>query len=271
MFRRNRPLIARSAARNTRINPSQFPRSSSMGRRLLALSTSAFRPRARSTAPTPCTDPDYSAAYVVLHTDAARARGHGLTFTNGRGTEVVRRRRPRARAARRRPDARGHHRRHAGVLAQPRLRQPAALARPEKGVMHLAHGRGRQCGLGSVGQARGQAALAAAHRPAARGARRCDRLPLHRRTRSRRTRRSTSCAARRRDASSASASSLRAAATPPTRRRPAGSATTTRSRGARARRRRRRVPHVKMKVGRDLEPTSAAPRSSARRSAPTAC
>jgi len=33
------------------------------------------------------TSPDYSAAYVVLHTDD-EASGHGLTFTNGRGTEV---------------------------------------------------------------------------------------------------------------------------------------------------------------------------------------
>ena len=32
-------------------------------------------------------EPDYSAAYVVLHTDSG-ATGHGLTFTNGRGTEV---------------------------------------------------------------------------------------------------------------------------------------------------------------------------------------
>jgi L-fuconate dehydratase len=36
------------------------------------------------------TDPDYSAAYVVLHTDAADGlEGHGFTFTTGRGTEVV--------------------------------------------------------------------------------------------------------------------------------------------------------------------------------------
>src|SRR5689334_22665248 len=36
------------------------------------------------------TSPDYSAAYVVLHTDAGvEPSGHGLTFTNGRGTEVV--------------------------------------------------------------------------------------------------------------------------------------------------------------------------------------
>src|SRR6185503_10483861 len=35
-------------------------------------------------------DPDYSAAYVVLQTDAGDGlEGHGLTFTIGRGTEVV--------------------------------------------------------------------------------------------------------------------------------------------------------------------------------------
>jgi L-fuconate dehydratase len=34
------------------------------------------------------TSPDYSAAYVVLHTDDPDLSGHGLTFTNGRGTEV---------------------------------------------------------------------------------------------------------------------------------------------------------------------------------------
>lgn len=33
-------------------------------------------------------DPDYSAAYVVLETDGAH-RGHGLTFTIGRGNEIV--------------------------------------------------------------------------------------------------------------------------------------------------------------------------------------
>src|SRR5437762_12524774 len=35
------------------------------------------------------TTPDYSAAYVVLKTDAGdQLEGHGLTFTLGRGTEV---------------------------------------------------------------------------------------------------------------------------------------------------------------------------------------
>jgi L-fuconate dehydratase len=34
--------------------------------------------------------PDYSCAYAVLHTDSPDGlEGHGLTFTNGRGTEVV--------------------------------------------------------------------------------------------------------------------------------------------------------------------------------------
>ena len=32
---------------------------------------------------------DYSAAYVILHTDSAdHLQGHGLTFTNGRGNEM---------------------------------------------------------------------------------------------------------------------------------------------------------------------------------------
>lgn len=35
------------------------------------------------------TDPDYSAAYVVLETDAEDGlKGHGITFTLGKGTEV---------------------------------------------------------------------------------------------------------------------------------------------------------------------------------------
>src|SRR5260221_1626220 len=34
-------------------------------------------------------DPDYSAAYVILQTDDPGLSGHGLTFTNGRGNDVV--------------------------------------------------------------------------------------------------------------------------------------------------------------------------------------
>ncbi|MHA1524630.1 MAG: L-fuconate dehydratase [Alphaproteobacteria bacterium] len=33
-------------------------------------------------------DPDYSAAYVVLHTSQPGLQGHGFTFTTGRGTEI---------------------------------------------------------------------------------------------------------------------------------------------------------------------------------------
>ncbi|KAI9360564.1 enolase C-terminal domain-like protein [Pilaira anomala] len=34
-------------------------------------------------------DPDYSAAYVIFYTDSKDLEGHGLTFTCGRGNEVV--------------------------------------------------------------------------------------------------------------------------------------------------------------------------------------
>ncbi|HEY5806844.1 MAG TPA: L-fuconate dehydratase, partial [Povalibacter sp.] len=34
-------------------------------------------------------DPDYSAAYVILHTDQPGLEGHGLTFTIGRGNDIV--------------------------------------------------------------------------------------------------------------------------------------------------------------------------------------
>ncbi len=34
-------------------------------------------------------DPDYSAAYVILETDQDGLEGHGLTFTIGRGNEIV--------------------------------------------------------------------------------------------------------------------------------------------------------------------------------------
>ena len=33
-------------------------------------------------------DPDYSAAYVILDTDNEQLKGHGLTFTIGRGNEI---------------------------------------------------------------------------------------------------------------------------------------------------------------------------------------
>jgi L-fuconate dehydratase len=33
--------------------------------------------------------PDYAAAYVILETDREGLTGHGMTFTIGRGTEIV--------------------------------------------------------------------------------------------------------------------------------------------------------------------------------------
>ncbi len=33
-------------------------------------------------------DPDYSAAYVVIHTSVDGLDGHGMTFTIGRGNEL---------------------------------------------------------------------------------------------------------------------------------------------------------------------------------------
>lgn len=84
-------------------------------------------------------DPDYSAAYVILRTDRADgAEGHGLTFTIGRGTEIVV-----AAAQALRPF----------VVGQPiaaMMNEPGALCRgftsdsqlrwlgPEKGVVQLA-------------------------------------------------------------------------------------------------------------------------------------
>jgi L-fuconate dehydratase len=58
--------------------------------RITSLAVSDLRfPTSRTAAGTDAmhTDPDYSAAYVVLGTDAG-LEGHGLTFTIGRGTEV---------------------------------------------------------------------------------------------------------------------------------------------------------------------------------------
>ncbi|MET9493648.1 L-fuconate dehydratase [Streptomyces sp. NPDC006552] len=86
-------------------------------------------------------DPDYSAAYVVLRTDAADGHeGHGFTFTIGRGNDVQ------VAAVR----ALGHH-----VVGRPLdalCADPGSLNRdlvgdsqlrwlgPEKGVMHMAIG-----------------------------------------------------------------------------------------------------------------------------------
>src|SRR3984893_2244721 len=86
-------------------------------------------------------DPDYSAAYVVLATDRADGiAGHGLTFTVGRGTEIV------VLAVR----ALAHH--VVGLTVEQLVADMAGFWRglvhetqlrwlgPEKGVVHLAGG-----------------------------------------------------------------------------------------------------------------------------------
>ena len=86
-------------------------------------------------------DPDYSAAYVVLHTDDADGHeGHGFAFTIGRGNDVQAPRSPRsptASSARRSPsccDDLGAFSRT--LVHDPQLRWLG----PEKGVMHMAIG-----------------------------------------------------------------------------------------------------------------------------------
>ena len=128
------------------------------------------------------TDPDYSAAYVVLRTDADDGvEGHGLTFTSGRGTEVCV-----AAAHALEPfvvgrtldgivgDMSGFWR---SLVSDSQLRWLG----PEKGVHPPRHGGGRQRRLGPVGQDRGQAAVEAARRSLAGGDRGLRRLPLHHR------------------------------------------------------------------------------------------
>ena len=108
------------------------------------------------------TDPDYSAAYVVLRTDADDGlEGHGLTFTSGRGTEVCV-------AAVRALEPLVVGRTLEGIVADMRgfWRSLASDTQlrwlgPEKGVDPPRHGRRRQRRLGSLGQARGQAAVEA--------------------------------------------------------------------------------------------------------------
>ncbi|MEZ6126621.1 MAG: enolase C-terminal domain-like protein [Planctomycetaceae bacterium] len=83
-------------------------------------------------------DPDYSAAYVILNTDSADLRGHGMTFTIGRGNELcvagIRSLAPLL----------------IGMSVEALMKQPLVLYRritgdsqlrwvgPEKGVIHLA-------------------------------------------------------------------------------------------------------------------------------------
>ncbi len=85
-------------------------------------------------------DPDYSAAYVVLETDAPALAGHGLTFTIGRGNEIccaaIEALRPRVVGLRLEwvVDDMGRFWRH--LTSDSQLRWIG----PDKGAMHLATG-----------------------------------------------------------------------------------------------------------------------------------
>ncbi len=103
-----------------------------------------------------------------------RADVHDRSRDGGRG-----RRRPGAGAARRRPLHGRRVRRYGRFLARARRRQPAALDRPREGRHPSRDGGRRQRGLGPLREAGGQAALEAARRHDARGARRPHRLPVH--------------------------------------------------------------------------------------------
>ncbi len=200
-------------------------------------------------------DPDYSAAYVVLRTDRTRPRGPRPDLHDRPRHRDLRRRRPGARAARRRADA---SRRSSGDMGGFWRSTHVATAScagsaPRRASIHLADRRGRQRRLGSVGQGEGKPLwkLLADMTPEQLVA--CDRLPLHhRRAHARRGARDPARGRRRDEATRER--EMRATATPPTRPRPAGSATpTTRSR----RSSRGASPigwtHFKMKVGRDLD------------------
>ena len=124
-------------------------------------------------------DPDYSAAYVVIRTDAEDGlEGHGFAFTIGRGNDVqvaaIRALEPFI----------------VGLALDETLADWATSARrlvhdsqlrwlgPEKGVMHMAIAAVVNALWDLRRQARGQAAVEAAVGPVARGARRARRLPL---------------------------------------------------------------------------------------------
>ena len=218
-------------------------------------------------------DPDYSAAYVVLDTDEPGLAGHGFTFTIGRGNELCvardRARSRRASSARRSTSSIGDLR---GMLATPRHRQPAALARAGEGRRPPGHGAPWSTRSGtSRAKRERQAAVAAARGPDAGAARRARRLPLPRATRSRPTRRSRCCAAPKRGRAERERAAPRGRLSRRTRRRRAGSAIRTRSCPAACR---EAVDdgytHVKLKVGARPRRRHAAVRASpARRSGRT--
>ena len=123
-------------------------------------------------------DPDYSAAYLVLHTEDAGAPGPRVRLHHRRGHGHLRGRHPDPwRAHRGRPD-RGRVRGHGRVLPAAIGHQPPALAGSREGRHPPRHVRRAQRGLGPVRPRLGAAPLATGrgHDPGAAG--RAGRLPL---------------------------------------------------------------------------------------------
>ena len=110
-------------------------------------------------------DPDYSAAYAILRTDAGGLEGHALCFTIGRGNEVV----VAAIAAlrehvvgRKVEDITGDLGAFsAGLIGDSQLRWLG----PEKGVMHMAIGTVVNAAWDLAAKAAGQPVWRAAGRP----------------------------------------------------------------------------------------------------------
>ena len=207
-------------------------------------------------------DPDYSAAYVVLRTDAGDGlEGHGFAFTIGRGNDVQT-----AAIAALRPYLVGRPARAdccadlGGLWRELVHDSQLRWLGPEKGVMHMAIGAvvnaavgprrqaGRACRCG--GCCADMSARASWSRWSTSAT-----SP----TRSPPTRRWTSCAARRAGRAERERAAARATATRPTPPRPAGSATTTTSCAACASEAvADGFTQIKLKVGADLEDDVAA-------------
>ena len=142
-------------------------------------STSAFPRRATRSAPTPSTSTrTIRPPTSFLKTDAG-LEGHGLTFTIGRGNEVVRRRDRGVPASRRRAAPRRHHGGLRRLLAQPGGRFAAALA--GAGERRHASGAGgrRERRLGPLRQGRAETGVEAARGHDAGAAGVLHRLPPH--------------------------------------------------------------------------------------------
>ena len=126
-------------------------------------------------------DPDYSAAYVTLETDDPT--GSRATGSRSRSAGAPRSASPRSRRSHRTSSAppSTSSSQTSEVSGAGRHRLAAALARAGEGRDPPRHRGDRERRLGSLRQARGQAALEAPRRHDARGDRRVRRLPLHRR------------------------------------------------------------------------------------------